>query len=60
MEKRNVAGIPQLSFAVVTKQDVAISVHQHPDAAERSRKALPYPDEFEVVELLDPIGYRQH
>lgn len=60
MDKRNVAGISALQYAVVIKdQNVAVSLHQHPDAAERFIGTLNHPEDFEVVNLLDGIGYRQ-
>ena len=60
MDKRNVSGLRNLRFAVVTPQDVVVSLHQHPDGAEKARASYPLGAEFEVVELVDPIGYRQH
>ena len=60
MEKRNVAGIRQLSWAVVIKdQNMAVSVHQHSDGAQRYLDTLNHPEDFEVVQLLDGIGYIQ-
>ena len=59
-EKINVAGLSQLRFAVVNQQDYVVSLHQHPDGAETARRAYRLGDEFHVVELLDPIGYKQY
>ncbi len=59
MDIRNVSGIQHLKFAVVTPENVAVSLHQHPDAAERFRAASPLKDILEVVELQDEIWWRQ-
>lgn len=60
MDKRNVVGVKELRYAVVNKHsNVVISIHQHPDAAERFRNTSKFADDYEVVELLDQIGWRQ-
>lgn len=59
MDVRNVSGLRSLKFAVVDKQNNAVSLHQHPDAAETARKAYRLGEEFEVIELKDPISYLQ-
>lgn len=60
MDKRNVAGMDELRWAVTDKHsNRVLSIHQHPDAAESFRKLSSFPDDFEVVELLDQVWWRQ-
>lgn len=59
MEKRDVKELGQLRFAVVTRQNIVVSLHQHPDAAERFRITNAIADDLEVVELVSRIGYKQ-
>lgn len=60
MRTVRVGGIRNLKYAVITKHgSEAVSVHQYSDAAEKFRLTCAHPDEFEVVEMLDPISYVQ-
>ena len=59
MEKIDVKGLRELRYAVVNGQDYAVSLHQHPDAAERFRSTSAYPDDLQVIELKSAIGYVQ-
>lgn len=59
MEKIDVYGLRELRYAVVNEQDYVVSLHQHPDAAERFRLTSLNPDDFRVIELKSPISYVQ-
>jgi hypothetical protein len=60
METRNVAGIPNLKWAIAEKvSNMVVSLHQHPDGARRFLNTFPNSEDFEIVELLDSVGYRQ-
>lgn len=60
MEKRNVAGIRALKFAVVEKEsNVVISVHSRANDANGYLAIVNQNQEFEVVELQDGISYIQ-
>jgi len=59
MEKIDVAGLRGLRYAVVNEQNYAVSLHQHPDAAERFRLTSLHPDDFRVVELKSSVSYVQ-
>lgn len=58
MDKRDVAGIRALKFAVVDPTNNAISLHQHPDAAQRFIDDSPRND-LEAVELISVVSYLQ-
>lgn len=60
MDKRNVVGVNHLRWAVTDKHsNMVLSIHQHPDSAEEFRNLSQFADDFEVVELLDEIWWRQ-
>lgn len=59
MEKIDIYGLREMRYAVVNEQDYAVSLHQHPDAAERFRLTSAHPDDFRVIELKSLIGYVQ-
>ena len=59
MEKIDVKGLRELRYAVVNGQDYAVSLHQHPYAAERLRTTSPIADDLRVVELKSSISYVQ-
>ena len=60
VKKINIGGVRSLKFAVVHKDSAdPISVHPSFDGAESFRVIQGDPDGFEVIEILDTLGYVQ-
>jgi hypothetical protein len=59
MDVRDVVGLANLKYAVVTPQNVVVSLHQHPDAANRFISTYGPTSELEMVELRSDIGYKK-
>jgi hypothetical protein len=51
MADRKVTGLEHLRFVVVNPSGVAVSAHQHPDAAARFILTSAFPQDLEVVEI---------